>query len=55
MHTYTNQIFGNSCNMLMEMVKAIVATELPDLPANVSYNTQGVLIESPLGISNGMN
>ncbi|KAJ9050476.1 hypothetical protein DSO57_1014134 [Entomophthora muscae] len=33
----------------------IVATKFPDSPANVSYNTQGALDESPLDVSNGMN
>ncbi|KAJ9056212.1 hypothetical protein DSO57_1035477 [Entomophthora muscae] len=32
-----------------------VATEFPDLPANVSYDTQGALNESPLGVSNDMD
>ncbi|KAJ9068041.1 hypothetical protein DSO57_1032746 [Entomophthora muscae] len=32
-----------------------VATESPDLPANISYNTQGALNESPLDVSNNMN
>ncbi|KAJ9081526.1 hypothetical protein DSO57_1013874 [Entomophthora muscae] len=32
-----------------------VATEFPDLPANVSYDTQGTLNESPLDVSNDMN
>ncbi|KAJ9048361.1 hypothetical protein DSO57_1035790 [Entomophthora muscae] len=34
---------------------AIVATKLPDLPDNVSYNTQGALNELPLDISNNMD
>ncbi|KAJ9069627.1 hypothetical protein DSO57_1016629 [Entomophthora muscae] len=33
----------------------LVATEFPDLPANVSYNTQGALNEPPLDISNNMD
>ncbi|KAJ9080289.1 hypothetical protein DSO57_1026636 [Entomophthora muscae] len=33
----------------------LVATEFPSSPANVSYDTQGVLNESPLDISNDMN
>ncbi|KAJ9057272.1 hypothetical protein DSO57_1024263 [Entomophthora muscae] len=33
----------------------LVATEFPDLPANLSYNTQGALNESPLDVSNDMN
>ncbi|KAJ9054547.1 hypothetical protein DSO57_1013213 [Entomophthora muscae] len=32
-----------------------VATEFPDLPANVSYNTQEALDESSLDVSNNMN
>ncbi|KAJ9074739.1 hypothetical protein DSO57_1003393 [Entomophthora muscae] len=32
----------------------IVATKFPALPANVSYNTQGVLDKSPLDMSNIM-
>ncbi|KAJ9081058.1 hypothetical protein DSO57_1018528 [Entomophthora muscae] len=31
-----------------------VETKFPDLPANVSYNTQGALNESPLDVSNNM-
>ncbi|KAJ9075826.1 hypothetical protein DSO57_1032007 [Entomophthora muscae] len=31
------------------------STEFPDLPANVSYDIQGVLDESPLDVSNDMN
>ncbi|KAJ9055779.1 hypothetical protein DSO57_1000637 [Entomophthora muscae] len=31
-----------------------VATELPDSPVNVSYNTQGALNELPLDVSNNM-
>ncbi|KAJ9064421.1 hypothetical protein DSO57_1030823 [Entomophthora muscae] len=29
--------------------------KFPDLPANVSYNTQGALNESPLDVSNSMD
>ncbi|KAJ9058722.1 hypothetical protein DSO57_1009555 [Entomophthora muscae] len=32
-----------------------VATEFPDLPANVSYNTEGALNEPPLDVSNIMS
>ncbi|KAJ9079770.1 hypothetical protein DSO57_1032061 [Entomophthora muscae] len=32
-----------------------VATEFPDLPANISYDTQGALNEAPLDVSNDMN
>ncbi|KAJ9072854.1 hypothetical protein DSO57_1022799 [Entomophthora muscae] len=32
-----------------------VATEFPESPANVSYNTQGALDELPLDISNVMD
>ncbi|KAJ9052855.1 hypothetical protein DSO57_1029916 [Entomophthora muscae] len=32
-----------------------IATELPDLPANVYYNTQGALNELPLDVSNDMD
>ncbi|KAJ9058568.1 hypothetical protein DSO57_1011023 [Entomophthora muscae] len=31
-----------------------IATKFPDLPANISYNTQGALDESPLDMSNNM-
>ncbi|KAJ9081727.1 hypothetical protein DSO57_1011544 [Entomophthora muscae] len=34
---------------------AIVATEFPELPANVSHNTQRALNEPPLDVSNNMN
>ncbi|KAJ9078814.1 hypothetical protein DSO57_1002875 [Entomophthora muscae] len=34
---------------------ALVATKLPELPANVSYNTQEAFNESPLDVSNNMN
>ncbi|KAJ9079007.1 hypothetical protein DSO57_1001220 [Entomophthora muscae] len=33
----------------------VVATEFPDLPANVSHDTQGALNELPLDVSNDMN
>ncbi|KAJ9050429.1 hypothetical protein DSO57_1014437 [Entomophthora muscae] len=36
-------------------VDIIVATKFLGLPANVSYNTQGVLDESPLDVSNVMD
>ncbi|KAJ9088093.1 hypothetical protein DSO57_1026410 [Entomophthora muscae] len=32
-----------------------VATKFPDLPANVSYNTQGALDKPPLDVSNVMD
>ncbi|KAJ9061373.1 hypothetical protein DSO57_1021418 [Entomophthora muscae] len=32
-----------------------VITKFPELPANVSYNTQGALNELPLDVSNNMN
>ncbi|KAJ9062059.1 hypothetical protein DSO57_1014683 [Entomophthora muscae] len=32
-----------------------VATKSPDLPANISYNTQGALNELPLDVSNNVN
>ncbi|KAJ9077187.1 hypothetical protein DSO57_1019182 [Entomophthora muscae] len=32
-----------------------VAIKLPDSPANISYNTQGVLDELPLDVSNNMD
>ncbi|KAJ9087338.1 hypothetical protein DSO57_1034293 [Entomophthora muscae] len=35
-------------------VIASVATEFPDLSANVSYDTQRALNESPLDVSNNM-
>ncbi|KAJ9078184.1 hypothetical protein DSO57_1009358 [Entomophthora muscae] len=35
--------------------KGGVATEVQTLPANISYNTQGALDESPLDVSNNMN
>ncbi|KAJ9064785.1 hypothetical protein DSO57_1026716 [Entomophthora muscae] len=34
---------------------ATVATKFPDLPANVSHNTQGALNELSLDVSNNMN
>ncbi|KAJ9066901.1 hypothetical protein DSO57_1004983 [Entomophthora muscae] len=33
----------------------IIATEFPDLPANISYSIQGALTKSPLDVSNDMN
>ncbi|KAJ9063948.1 hypothetical protein DSO57_1035550 [Entomophthora muscae] len=35
--------------------RVCVATKLPDFPANISYNTQGALDESPLDVSNDMD
>ncbi|KAJ9050527.1 hypothetical protein DSO57_1013764 [Entomophthora muscae] len=32
-----------------------VATKFPNLPANVSFNTQGALYELPLDVSNNIN
>ncbi|KAJ9054132.1 hypothetical protein DSO57_1017790 [Entomophthora muscae] len=46
------EIYTRSFKILQE---GIVATEFPDLPANVSYNTQGALKEPPLDVSNVMD
>ncbi|KAJ9056810.1 hypothetical protein DSO57_1029168 [Entomophthora muscae] len=42
-------------NDIVQVYQGIVATEFPDLPANISYNTQGTLNELPLDVSNNMN
>ncbi|KAJ9068811.1 hypothetical protein DSO57_1024903 [Entomophthora muscae] len=40
--------------LLLWAIYPSVATKFPDLPANVSYNTQGALNEPPLDVSNIM-
>ncbi|KAJ9060958.1 hypothetical protein DSO57_1025504 [Entomophthora muscae] len=44
-----------ACKDLQATVDNPVATAFPDLPANVSYDTQGAFDESPLDVSNNMN
>ncbi|KAJ9066608.1 hypothetical protein DSO57_1007950 [Entomophthora muscae] len=36
-------------------ISVTIATKLPDLPANLSFDTQGALNELPLDVSNNMD
>ncbi|KAJ9081974.1 hypothetical protein DSO57_1009195 [Entomophthora muscae] len=47
--------FKLPCNSPVALLNTCVATEFPEFPVNVTYNAQGVLNESPLDVSNGMN
>ncbi|KAJ9085858.1 hypothetical protein DSO57_1009965 [Entomophthora muscae] len=59
-HKHLKSFFGVNprYNTFFEHLKAEqwnVSTKFPDLPANVSYGTQGALDKSPLDISNNKN
>ncbi|KAJ9050804.1 hypothetical protein DSO57_1010804 [Entomophthora muscae] len=51
-------MFARTLSLLRKAAKdasTTVATKFPDLPANISYNTQGALGELPLDVSNNMD
>ncbi|KAJ9078558.1 hypothetical protein DSO57_1005696 [Entomophthora muscae] len=53
--TNPKKLWTSHPNPIVHQELSCVATEFPDLTANVSYNTQGALDELPLDVSNNMN
>ncbi|KAJ9074629.1 hypothetical protein DSO57_1004431 [Entomophthora muscae] len=50
-----DQVQETALALVQDGCAASVTTEFPDLPANVSYNTQGTLNKLPLDVSNNMD